>query len=159
MGLFDFLFGSKKSSEADQKNEIRLSKIVDNVMREDFMSAEQFREISEISSLMGDEFLNSPSYKRLKPFMDRKYQQSLKSDHFSWGGWKYDIHNQTDQERRQERASEFDEDNATVDYENQTAIVNGYNVTLSSCSCKDFQERRLPCKHIYYLALELDLPV
>ena len=27
-----------------------------------------------------------------------------------------------------------------------------YNTTLSTCSCMDFQKRKLPCKHMYYLA-------
>ena len=32
-----------------------------------------------------------------------------------------------------------------------------YDTTLSSCNCFDFQERKLPCKHIYRLAVELGL--
>lgn len=27
-----------------------------------------------------------------------------------------------------------------------------YNTSLSACSCMDFQKRKLPCKHMYYLA-------
>lgn len=32
-----------------------------------------------------------------------------------------------------------------------------YNVYLDHCDCKDFQERKLPCKHIYRLALEIGI--
>ena len=32
-----------------------------------------------------------------------------------------------------------------------------YTVTLNHCDCKDFEERHLPCKHIYRLALELGI--
>lgn len=32
-----------------------------------------------------------------------------------------------------------------------------YNVTLKKCECADFLERHLPCKHMYKLALELDI--
>ena len=29
-----------------------------------------------------------------------------------------------------------------------------YKTTLTKCTCPDFQKRKLPCKHIYYLALQ-----
>lgn len=32
-----------------------------------------------------------------------------------------------------------------------------YKTTLKSCTCKDYQVRRHPCKHMYYLALRLGL--
>lgn len=32
-----------------------------------------------------------------------------------------------------------------------------YKTTLSSCTCIDFSKRKLPCKHIYRLAMELKL--
>lgn len=32
-----------------------------------------------------------------------------------------------------------------------------YKTTLSSCSCPDFRKRRIPCKHMYKLASDLDL--
>ncbi len=37
----------------------------------------------------------------------------------------------------------------------QTAVINGYNVDLKECTCPDFSERRYPFKHIYRLAVEL----
>ena len=32
-----------------------------------------------------------------------------------------------------------------------------YTVSLTSCTCPDFKERGLPCKHIYFLAHKLGL--
>ena len=37
------------------------------------------------------------------------------------------------------------------------AVINGYNVTLTSCTCRDFAMRQLPCKHMYKLAQELNI--
>lgn len=34
-----------------------------------------------------------------------------------------------------------------------------YIARLDKCSCPDFKERRTPCKHMYYLANELGLPI
>ena len=54
-----------------------------------------------------------------------------------WGGWSPTIHADRKQKVRCARAEE-----------NKI-----YETTLSSCSCPDFAERRLPCKHIYSLAI------
>lgn len=47
-----------------------------------------------------------------------------------------------------------------VDYKAGTATFSGrhgtYQATLNSCSCFDFGSRRLPCKHIYRLAHEMN---
>lgn len=48
----------------------------------------------------------------------------------------------------------------SIDYENQTAVFKGssetpYITTLDSCTCVDFNVRKLPCKHIYRLRYEL----
>lgn len=32
-----------------------------------------------------------------------------------------------------------------------------YRTTLCSCTCPDFKKRKAPCKHMYYLANELNL--
>ncbi len=50
----------------------------------------------------------------------------------------------------------------TIDIENKSGIFKGsgknpYNVTLDHCNCGDFRRRKLPCKHIYRLAAELDI--
>ena len=58
-----------------------------------------------------------------------------------WGGWSPTIHADRKQKARCARAEEN----------------RNYETTLSSCSCPDFAERRLPCKHIYNLAIAEEL--
>lgn len=82
-----------------------------------------------------------------------------------WNGWDNEIHTDEKQVSRQSLAInygfEFEIDEAT-----QTATftsiagapfsdVDSYNTSLSECTCNDFQERGLPCKHMYRLAAEL----
>jgi len=53
--------------------------------------------------------------------------------------------------------------NFQVDAKNNSARFSStsnlpyYDTTLTACDCFDFQERQLPCKHIYRLAVELGL--
>lgn len=49
-----------------------------------------------------------------------------------------------------------------LDIDNKSCVISGssetpYNVTLTSCTCGDFIARRLPCKHIYRLAIDLGI--
>lgn len=49
----------------------------------------------------------------------------------------------------------------SIDYMGQTALFAGsgkkpYETTVDSCTCRDFFVRRLPCKHIYRLRMELE---
>lgn len=49
----------------------------------------------------------------------------------------------------------------SIDYVRQTAFFAGsgktpYETTVDSCTCRDFFVRRLPCKHIYRLRMELN---
>ena len=76
-----------------------------------------------------------------------------------WGGWDALIHNEPRQKDRKERLHEIEPDEINLDRKNMRAIIRDYAVTLDSCTCPDFDERRLPCKHIYRLAFELDLPM
>ena len=39
----------------------------------------------------------------------------------------------------------------------KTCRIKDYLVSLESCTCRDFQSRRLPCKHMYKLAARLGL--
>lgn len=32
-----------------------------------------------------------------------------------------------------------------------------YRTTLKNCSCPDFQKRKVPCKHMYYLAIKCNV--
>lgn len=50
----------------------------------------------------------------------------------------------------------------SIDKVNGTLVVKGsgaepYITTLSECTCADFGIRQLPCKHMYRLALEMNL--
>lgn len=66
-----------------------------------------------------------------------------------FGSWDDRVHGRPDQVKRQQRGREIQE--AVIDLDNRTGAVSGYAVTLDSCTCADFQRRRLPCKHIYRL--------
>lgn len=34
-----------------------------------------------------------------------------------------------------------------------------YHTTLSDCTCPDFQKRKVPCKHMYYLAMKCNIDI
>ena len=72
-----------------------------------------------------------------------------------------DIDTHPDQKKRMEKAKEAKYQPLSIDYNAGTAVFAGsgkipYETTLNSCTCRDFVVRRLPCKHIYRLRMELD---
>lgn len=77
-----------------------------------------------------------------------------------WPTWDYSIHCDKSQTDRQGRAMTYpftfrvDEKAKTARF-SSTSILPYYDTTLSSCTCADFEKRKLPCKHIYRLAKEL----
>lgn len=75
-----------------------------------------------------------------------------------WDKWN-DCHDYPSQVRRQERAREAALTPLSI--KGQHAQFQGsekkYLTFLDACSCPDFQERHKPCKHMYRLAMELDL--
>lgn len=80
----------------------------------------------------------------------------------TFGNWPEEIHQTTNQQRRI-ISTKFP---ATMPYEISKDSFTGtffgsqgqlYNVTLDSCTCADFANRKLPCKHIYRLAIECEL--
>lgn len=77
-----------------------------------------------------------------------------------WSAWDYSIHCDKSQTDRQGRAMTYpftfsvDKKTKTARF-SSTSILPYYDTTLSSCTCADFEERKLPCKHIYRLAKEL----
>lgn len=77
-----------------------------------------------------------------------------------WSDWDYNVHNDDAQIERQGRALHYPF-SFSLDIENRSARFSStsdlpyYTTTLSCCSCYDFQNRQLPCKHIYRLAVEL----
>lgn len=71
-----------------------------------------------------------------------------------------DIDSHPEQIKRRKSANGAKMAPVSIDYLEQTAIFAGsgkkpYNTTVGSCTCKDFSIRRLPCKHIYRLRMEL----
>lgn len=80
----------------------------------------------------------------------------------SFGGWDNAIHELPDQVKRIATAKKSSTTPTSVDKNSQSAVFPGsgkqpYETTLSDCTCVDFSIRRLPCKHIYRLAMELGL--
>jgi len=78
-----------------------------------------------------------------------------------FGAWDSVLHEDGEQQRRIATARKADTTPASVDRENRAALFKGsgkipYETTLDFCTCGDFIKRKLPCKHIYRLALELD---
>lgn len=72
-----------------------------------------------------------------------------------WNSFWGKIRNTEEQEKRKQRACqpEYTPLHMSKDYCN-IGILNTYVTSLSSCSCKDFQRRQKPCKHMYRYAHE-----
>lgn len=80
----------------------------------------------------------------------------------SWPDWEYSLHSNKSQIDRQGWAMNYPFTfNVNKDAESavfsSTSILPYYDTTLRSCTCEDFEMRRLPCKHIYRLAVELGI--
>lgn len=71
------------------------------------------------------------------------------------------IHDTDEQKKRAKSACSAKLTPLSVDQINECAIFQGsgkkYNTTLESCQCVDFGRRKKPCKHMYRLAMELNL--
>ena len=76
-----------------------------------------------------------------------------------WGGWSSEIHYLKDQRNQIEYAYSINPDKVTINISDQTSKFNSVKTSLGECTCKYFQNNRLPCRHIYFLALELSLPI
>lgn len=79
-----------------------------------------------------------------------------------FASWPEDIHATVDQVKRLASAKSSKTTPSSVDQENMTGIFPSsgsapYATSLDSCTCGDFIRRKLPCKHIYRLAIELGL--
>lgn len=77
-----------------------------------------------------------------------------------FANWDSSVNSTDDAQKRIKKATSADLTPISVDYEAQTGVFNGsgktpYEVTLDFCNCGDFRRRKLPCKHIYRLAMEL----
>lgn len=92
------------------------------------------------------EIINRPTY-------DKETVQAIKES--------ASVDDQPDQIKRIEKAKEAKCKPLSIDYEAKTAIFSGsgkkpYETTVDSCTCRDYFVRRLPCKHIYRLRMELE---
>lgn len=81
------------------------------------------------------------------------------SKHFTdigWNHWDSSIHNANGQLKRIERAVTENIQLCTYSTESGYAKMKGHHYYLLNqygCSCQDFRNRQLPCKHMYKLAL------
>lgn len=71
-----------------------------------------------------------------------------------------DVDSHPEQVKRIEKAKGTKMAPVSINYMEQTATFSGsgkkpYETTVDSCTCRDFFVRRLPCKHIYRLRMEL----
>lgn len=72
-----------------------------------------------------------------------------------------DIDSHPEQIKRMEKARGAKMSPLSIDRVSQTATFAGsgktpYETTVDSCTCRDFFVRRLPCKHVYRLRMELE---
>ncbi len=78
-----------------------------------------------------------------------------------WSQWDK-CKNDEPQKIRMARANDGQLTVQTIDEKNKCAFFVGgkgekYLTTLSSCTCPDFKERKVPCKHMYRLASEMKM--
>lgn len=77
-----------------------------------------------------------------------------------WNRWS-DCHNSSDQQKRLDSAKKSACTPTFLDFTTQTGQFKGssgnHTTTLDHCTCIDFNRRRLPCKHMYRLAMELGM--
>jgi TM2 domain-containing membrane protein YozV len=74
-----------------------------------------------------------------------------------WGPENESVHYLSGQTDRIKRAMEISLDSQYFDAESKCARIRDYAVSLEYCTCPDFEERQLPCKHMYRLAHELNV--
>jgi hypothetical protein len=78
----------------------------------------------------------------------------LEKDDKQWGSWNLHIHNSDYQHNRQYSAYYILREFGGNTLESaKKGLIHNYQVSLKSCTCPDFKERQLPCKHIYSFAL------
>ena len=110
---------------------------------------------------------NSPKLTQEKPTTAKSTPEisvppKINALNTDWWNWDHPIHNTHEQLERLNRARSADVTPAFIDKDSKSgefvgAGENYYEVALDNCQCEDFKHRNLPCKHMYRLALELDL--
>jgi hypothetical protein len=80
--------------------------------------------------------------------------QRLVSDASQWGLWQTAVHASAVQKSRQYRAYTIKcLEPDSIRNVGGGWLIHDHLVSLSSCDCMDFRDRKLPCKHIYAAAL------
>ncbi len=80
-----------------------------------------------------------------------------------WSNWTESILTSEEQAKRRKRSHlvnliSLDRSKGKAEFMSTTSYgTNYYNTSLDMCTCRDFEERHLPCKHMYRLAHELGL--
>lgn len=105
--------------------------------------------------------LNASRKKSLKKayIKAQKNEYSYLGTDTTWSMWAGE-HDDDGQIRRQKRAWGCYID--SIDYNRREAKMHGnkgevHTTTLEKCTCYDFRKRKIPCKHMYRLAMELGL--
>jgi hypothetical protein len=84
--------------------------------------------------------------------------QALPMDKTSWGNWSIEIHESFVQKIRQWRGYvDIYGVEGLVGRFTSGWLINGWSASLSQCPCPDFGERKLPCKHMYAVAILSDI--
>ena len=83
----------------------------------------------------------------------------IKAKNYWTSAWEEKAHTTERAKKRIELAKKPELTPIKVDTTNMCACFSGnhgkYTAFLDDCSCEDFRRNRLPCKHIYRLAIEL----
>ena len=118
------------------------------------LSEEEKAIIRKIAAASGHRFVSLSDIDNYSiASMDRLFQSMA-----SWQQWDDSIHRQSGQLERMRRAPGVSVE--WYDPKSKRARVRGssgqYLTSSSRCSCPDFRDRNIPCKHMYALAMELD---
>lgn len=121
------------------------------------MSADKQAKLREIAEYCGTRYVTSNEIKRYTLHCINEDFQSMDG----WAEWDGSIHEAAGQYERVGRAAKGDIEVLAYDSQFKIAKVSGsagkvYLASFRHCSCPDFRERHLPCKHMYALRMELD---
>lgn len=123
---------------------------------EDFTS-EMREEIQKIANFCGVRYVTQAD---IQKFTIHKISEAFLAMP-GWDIWDISIHKAPGQYERMERAAmsrkisilNYDPQYQLAKVQGKTAI---YLTSCKRCSCPDYRKRRLPCKHMYALAMDLD---
>ncbi len=120
-------------------------------------SLEMREEIQKIANFCGVRYVTQAD---IQKFTIHKISEDFSAIP-GWDIWDSSIHEASGQYDRMSRAT-LDKEISVLSYDPQyrLAKIQGktavYLTSYKRCSCPDYRKRRLPCKHMYALAMELD---